>query len=62
MKATIDTKRNMLVIEMPLTVPTLSSTGKSMLVCTTHGGKVADGLTIGGKPLTISVNAFIPAK
>ena len=60
MKATIE--KDMLVVRIPLTTPTPSSTGKTLLVSTTHGGKVAEGLTIGGKPVTISLNAFIPAK
>ena len=59
MKATIE--KDVLVVRIPLTAPTPSSTGKTLLIATTHGGKVSD-VTIQGKPVTISLNAFIPAK
>ncbi len=60
MKATIE--KDVLVVRIPLTAPTASSTGKSLLVATSHGGQKCEGLTIQGKPVTISLNAFIPAK
>lgn len=59
MKATIE--KDVLVVRIPMTAPTASSTGKSLLIATSHGGQKTE-LTIQGKPVTISLNAFIPAK
>lgn len=49
---------NELVIRIPLTTPTLSSTGKSKSVASSHGN-VSTGILIDGQPVKVGVNAFI---
>ena len=59
MTATIDTKTNELVIRVPqINPPRLSSSGKTLLVAS-ESGKTA--LQVGGKVVTVSLNAHIPA-
>jgi hypothetical protein len=51
-----------LIIELPLApAPKLSSTGKTFVVAGT-GGFAKTEAVIGGKPVSISVNATIPAR
>lgn len=47
-----------LVISLPLQTPTMSSTGKSKVVASTHGNQ-ATAVQIEGKPVIIGVNAYI---
>ena len=47
-----------LVIHLPLQTPTMSSTGKSTVVASTHGNQ-ATAVQIEGKPVIIGVNAYI---
>jgi len=47
-----------LVITIPLQPPTLSSTGKSKVVATTHGNQACE-VQIEGRPVIIGVNAYI---
>jgi hypothetical protein len=47
-----------LIIEMPLQQPQPSSTGKTLLIATTHGNHKT-GVMHNGKEVTIAVNAFI---
>ena len=47
-----------LIIEMPLQQPQPSSTGKTLLLATTHGNH-KPGVMHNGKEVTIAVNAFI---
>jgi len=57
MKAEI--KGNNLVITIELQKPTLSTSGKTKVVASTHGNKETD-VVIEGKRVTIGVNAYIP--
>lgn len=56
MNATI--KNGKLIIEIDTTEPTPSASGKTLLVATTRGS-VATTATVNGKPVQISVNAYI---
>jgi hypothetical protein len=48
-----------LVIRVPLnSPPVLSSTGKNMVVASSHGNKQTDA-KVNGKPVTVGVNAYI---
>lgn len=52
---------NKLIITLPLAKePKLSTTGKTRIVATTHG-RMYTGVDIKDMPLTIMVNATIPA-
>lgn len=51
---------NKLVIEIPLNVVPVSSTsGKTLVVASTHGNKVTDA-QVNGKNVVIGLNAYIP--
>lgn len=50
-----------LVIRIPITEPTLSPTGKTYSIASSHGNVKTD-VMIEGKPLTIGLNAYISAK
>lgn len=52
---------NTLVITMPLSEPTPSASGKSLVVATTRGN-LRTTATVNGKPITIGVNAYIPTR
>jgi len=47
-----------LVIEIELQEPTRSASGKTLLVATTHGSMVSTAV-VSGKPVVVSVNAYI---
>ena len=50
-----------LIIKMPLNPePTLSASGKSRVVASSHGNQ-ATTATVNGKPVTVGVNAYIKA-
>lgn len=51
-------KDNKLVIEIDLEKPTPSSSGKTLVVASTHGNTVTSAM-IDGKPLIIGLNAYI---
>ena len=53
--AVIDKKN--LVITLPLQTATASASGKTMVVASSHGNQPTT-LTIGGKIVTIGVNAY----
>lgn len=60
-KVTIDTKKKVMTIELPIEMdPPASKSGKSLTVASTRGG-LRTGTQFKGKPLTINVNAYIPA-
>jgi hypothetical protein len=59
MKVTI--QDNKLIIELPLETPSLSGSGKNLVVASTHGIITTSAL-VNGKAVKIGVNAFIPAK
>ena len=52
-------KGTKLIIAIDLQTPTPSSSGKTLVVATTHGNQSVPSLEIDGKPLTIGVNAYI---
>lgn len=56
MKATIEGTD--LVIRIPMSTPRPSASGKT-LVCASTNGNVKTDLLVGGKPLTIGLNAYI---
>lgn len=51
-------ENGMLVITIPLQTPTLSSTGKTLTVATTNGFATT-AVTVDGKTVKVSVNAYI---
>ena len=48
-----------LVITIPLTEPTPSASGKTLVVASTHGNKEFSDAKVNGKPVTIGLNAYI---
>ncbi|MEE9212422.1 MAG: hypothetical protein V3U29_07185 [Phycisphaeraceae bacterium] len=54
----IDEKAKTLTLVVDLQKPTPSSSGKTLVVATTHGN-VATDAQIDGKPVTVGVNAYI---
>lgn len=52
-------KNNQLIITIDLQPPTLSASGKTLVVASSKGNKVMD-VTVQGKPVTIGLNAYIP--
>ena len=56
MEAKIEDGR--LIISLPLTEPTPSASGKTLLVATS-GGNVVTTATVNGQPVVIGVNAYI---
>jgi hypothetical protein len=49
-----------LVITMPLETPKPSASGKTLVVCSSHGNVVTSA-TVNGKPITVGINAYIKA-
>ena len=47
-----------LVITIPLTEPTPSASGKTLVVASSHGNKETDA-KINGKPVIIGLNAYV---
>lgn len=58
---TAEIKDGALVITVPMQKPTLSASGKTLVIATTHGN-VPTTLVVDGKPVTIGVNAYITAR
>jgi hypothetical protein len=56
MKASI--KGNTLTIEIDMSAPTPSKSGKTLMVATTNGN-IPTTATVNGKPVTIGLNAWI---
>lgn len=56
MKAEI--KDGHLIITIPLQTPTLSASGKTKIVATSHGN-LATTATVEGKPVIVGINAWI---
>jgi hypothetical protein len=54
----VEIKDNKLYIEIDLEKPTPSSSGKTLVVASTHGNTVTSA-EVDGKPLTIGLNAYI---
>ena len=51
-------KGNKLLIEIELQEPTPSSSGKTLVVATTHGNTITNAM-INDKPVIIGLNAYI---
>jgi hypothetical protein len=59
-KLTASIEGEYLVIRVPLNPkPTLSATGKTLVVCSSHGNKATEAV-IDGKNVIVGVNAYIP--
>ena len=58
MAMTVGIKGNKLFIEIDLETPTPSSSGKTLVVASTHGNAVTTA-EVDGKPITIGLNAYI---
>jgi sRNA-binding carbon storage regulator CsrA len=58
MAMTVEKRGNKLYIEIDLEKPTPSSSGKTLVVASTHGNTVTN-IEIDGKPITIGINAYI---
>ena len=54
----VEIKDNKLFIEIDLQKPTPSSSGKTLVVASTHGNAVTTA-TVDGKPVVIGLNAYI---
>lgn len=54
----VERKGNDLIITIPMQTPTLSSSGKTKVVASSHGNKVTD-VMVDGKPVSIGVNCYI---
>lgn len=54
----VEIKNNKLFIEIDLEKPTPSSSGKTLVVASTHGNTVT-AAEVDGKPVTIGLNAYI---
>ncbi len=58
MAMAVEIKNNKLYIEIDLEEPTPSSSGKTLVVASTHGNTVTSA-EVNGKPVTIGLNAYI---
>ncbi|NTV99073.1 MAG: hypothetical protein HGA70_07915 [Chlorobiaceae bacterium] len=58
MAMTVEIKNGKLLIEIDLEKPTLSASGKTLVVASTHGNMVTTAM-VDGKPVTIGLNAYI---
>ena len=58
MAMTVEIKGNKLCIEIDLEEPTPSSSGKTLVVASTHGN-VVTAAKVNGKPVTIGLNAYV---
>ena len=58
MAMTVEIKGNKLCIEIDLEIPTLSSSGKTLVVASTRGNAVTTA-EVNGKPISIGLNAYI---
>lgn len=54
----VEIRDNKLYIEIELDTPTQSSSGKTLVVASTHGNTVTSAM-INGKPVVIGLNAYI---
>ncbi len=54
----IDEEAKTLTLVLDLQEPTPSSSGKTLIVATTHGNQPSD-VTVNGKPVIVGVNAYI---
>lgn len=54
----VEVKGNVLVIEIEMTKPMPSATGKTLSVASSHGNQPTTA-TVNGKPVVIGLNAYI---
>lgn len=54
----VQIKNGKLIIEIELQTPTLSSSGKTLVVASSKGNIKTDCL-VDGKPVTVGVNAYV---
>jgi hypothetical protein len=54
----VEIKNKKLYIEIDLEEPTPSSSGKTLVVASTHGNTITTA-EVNGKPVTIGLNAYI---
>jgi hypothetical protein len=59
MKVTIE--KGELVIRIPMQEPTPSSSGKTLVVASSHGNQVTAAVA-NGKPIYVGVNAYVKAQ
>ncbi len=59
MNVTIDNKNKTLTIVMPLGEPTVSASGKSLVLASTHGNTVSSA-QYKGQGIVIGLNAYVP--
>ena len=48
-----------LVVKIPLQEPTVSKSGKTLVVASSHGNVACESAKVGGKVVTIGLNAYI---
>ena len=58
MAMNVEIRDNKLFVEIDLETPTPSSSGKTLVVASTHGNTVTTA-EVDGKPVTIGLNAYI---
>jgi len=58
MAMTVEIKNGKLCIEIDLETPTLSASGKTLVVASTRGNAMTS-VMVDGKPVTIGLNAYI---
>jgi len=56
----VEVRGNLLVIEIEMTKPTPSATGKTLSVASSHGNQPTTA-TVNGKPVVVGLNAYIRA-
>jgi hypothetical protein len=61
MTVSIDTKKKLMTIVIPMQEPTASASGKTLVIASTHGN-VGTGVKLDGKEVKIGLNAYIPNK
>ena len=54
----VEIKNKKLYIEIDLEEPTRSSSGKTLVVASTHGNTITTA-QVNGKPVTVGLNAYI---
>ncbi len=54
----VEIKGNVLTIEIEMTKPTPSASGKTLVVASTHGNQPT-AAQVNGKPIIIGLNAYI---
>ncbi len=60
MNAQVVIKDGQLIITLPLSAPTRSASGKTLVVASTRGNMTTEAM-VNGKPVIVGVNAYIRA-